>query len=84
MDGRSVSFIVHQPKSNQWVEIQKSGETTTTITRDFLPDYMRVGLMVNGVGALSLFKRRPSQNTSFLTEDDEAFFNNPKQKQNEN
>ena len=57
---------MHQPKSNQWVEVQKSGNISTTITRDFLPDRMRVGLLVNGVAALSLFKRRlTNESTDF-------------------
>ncbi len=58
MDERRVEFVMHQPKSNQWVELQKSGDTRTTITRDFLSDTMRVGLIVNGVSALSIFRRR--------------------------
>ena len=66
MDQRKVEFLVHQPKSNQLVEIQKSASTnvSTTITRDFEPHQMKVGLLVNGITAESYFKRR-FQDTTF-------------------
>ena len=60
MDHRKVEFTVHQPKSNQLVEIQKTlaNGISTTITRDFEANQMSVGLLVNGVAAKSIFKRR--------------------------
>ena len=72
MDDRSVNFVMHQPKSNQWMEVQNSGQNsagqnpvTTTITRDFDSDYMKVGLMAKNVGAISMFKRRKEDNSDF-------------------
>jgi hypothetical protein len=65
MDGRAVSFVVHQPKSNQWVEIQQSGGKTTTLTRDFEPDRMQVGLLINNIGAMSIFRRRPDKDMQY-------------------
>ena len=72
MDNRKVEFVVHQPKSNQLVEIQKSlaTEISTTITRDFEQNQMYVGLLVNGVGAKSYFKRRED---AFYKDDNFAF-----------
>ena len=60
MDQRTVEFLIHQPKSNQLVEIQTnmSNNASTTITRDFEQDQMKVGLSVNEVTAKSHFKRR--------------------------
>ena len=58
MDGRNVEFIVSQPQSNQWVETQTDGRVTTTITRHFGEDIMRVELKVNEVTAESTFRRR--------------------------
>ena len=60
MDQRTVEFLIHQPKSNQLVEIQTnmSNNVSTTITRDFEQDQMKVGLSVNEVTAKSHFKRR--------------------------
>jgi len=63
MDGRDVEFSIYQPKSNQWVEEQHdvNQNLTTTITRDFKSDQMRVGLLVQGITAASIFKRRKTQ-----------------------
>ena len=60
MDGRRVDYIIHQPKSNQWVEVQTDdgNAVQTTITRTFEADFMRVDLMVNEVTAISIFRRR--------------------------
>ena len=71
MDDRAINFVIHQPESNQWVEVQNSGNLTTTITRHFDPEYMKVELMAKGVGAMSMFKRR--KNDSIKEEDDFAF-----------
>lgn len=78
MDNRKVEFVVHQPKSNQLVEIQKSLATqiSTSITRDFEKNQMSVGLLVNGVAAKSYFKRR--EDTFF--KDDNFAFSTRKQK----
>ena len=78
MDDRKVAFVIYQPKSNQWVEVQKDHENiTTSITRDFYEDNMRVALLVNDVGAVSFFRRRksPSSSVDFgsnLNYDDQA------------
>ena len=63
MDGRDVEFLIYHPKSNQWVEEQHdvNQNLTTTITRDFKSDQMRVGLLVQGITAASIFKRRKTQ-----------------------
>ena len=60
MDSRKVKFIMQQPKSNQWIEKQHDiGQNLTTVsTRDFKTDQMRVGLLVKGITAASIFKRR--------------------------
>ena len=60
MDSRKVKFIMQQPKSNQWIEKQHDiGQNLTTIiTRDFKSDQMRVGLLVKGISAASIFRRR--------------------------
>ena len=63
MDGRDVEFLIYHPKSNQWVEKQHdvNQNLTTTITRDFKFDQMRVGLLVQGITAASIFKRQKTQ-----------------------
>ena len=60
MDSRKVNFVMQQPKSNQWIEKQHDiGQNLTTIiTRDFKSDQMRVGLLVKGISAASIFRRR--------------------------
>ena len=75
MDQRTVEFLIHQPKSNQLVEIQMntSNNVSTTITRDFEQDQMKVGLLVNGVTAKSYFKRRQSEKTREIVNDKSAF-----------
>ena len=72
MDNRKVEFVVHQPKSNQLVEIQKSLATqiSTSITRNFEKNQMSVELLVNGVAAKSYFKRREE---TFFKDDNFAF-----------
>lgn len=65
MDDRNVDFVIYQPKSNQWVEIQKDKDNvSTSITRDFYEDNMRVALLVNDVGAVSFFRRRKTPTSS--------------------
>ena len=75
MDQRTVEFLIHQPKSNQLVEIQNntSNNVSTTITRDFEPNQMKVGLLVNGVTAESYFKRRINEKTHQNVNDNSAF-----------